>query len=96
MSLTRAVVDGDGGPLGAVLQLGVHADLVLRVGLQVVETVSVGSSAQLHLLLLTVCADKQQLVTASRSPPFALTRPHQAARMQQYLKTVRRFKQPEA
>lgn len=88
--LTRAVADGDGGPLGAVLQLGVHADLVLRVGLQVVETVSAGSSTQLHLLLMTVCADKQQqLVTASRSPAFTQTHPHQAACMQQYLKTVR-------
>lgn len=89
MLLTRAVADGDGGPLGAVLQLGVHADLVLRVGLQVVETVSAGSAAQLHLLLLTVCADKQQLVSASRSTPFTQTRPHRPARMQQYLKTVR-------
>lgn len=89
MSLTRAVADGDGGPLGAVLQLGVHADLVLRVGLQVVETVSAGSSAQLHLLLLTVCADKRRLVSASRSPAFTQTRPHQAAGMQRYSKTVR-------
>lgn len=53
--LTRLRRDADGGALQAVLQLGVDADPVRRVGLQVAETVSAGSSAQPRLLFLTVC-----------------------------------------
>lgn len=53
--LTCSLCDGDGRTFGSILQLSVNADLVLRVGLQVVETVSAGTSTQLRLLFLTVC-----------------------------------------
>lgn len=43
----------DGRPLCPVQQLSEHTDLVRRVGLQVVEAVSAGSSAELRLLPLT-------------------------------------------
>lgn len=53
--LTRLLSSGDGGPFGPVLQLSVDADLILHVGLQVVETVPARSSTQSRLLLLTAC-----------------------------------------
>lgn len=53
--LTCLLSSSDCRPFSPILQLSVHAYLILRVGLQVVETVSVGSSAQLRLLLLTIC-----------------------------------------
>lgn len=53
--LTCSLCDSDGRTFGSILQQSVNADLVLRVGLQVVETVSAGTSTQLRLLFLTVC-----------------------------------------
>lgn len=53
--LTCLLSDGDCRSFGPVQQLSIHTDLILRVGLQVVETVSAGSSAQLRLLFLTIC-----------------------------------------
>ena len=53
--LTCLVSNSDCRPFSPVRQLSVHTHLILCVGLQVVETVSVGSSAQLRLLLLTIC-----------------------------------------
>lgn len=49
----------------AVQQLSIHTYLILRVGLQVVETVSAGSSAQLRLLFLTICGENTNIALLS-------------------------------
>lgn len=53
--LTCLLSGGDCRPFGPVLQLSVDADLILHVGLQVVETVPARSPAQSRLLLLAAC-----------------------------------------
>lgn len=63
--LTCFLYSSDCRSFRPVQQLSVHARLVLRVGLQVAEAVSDGSSAQSRLLLLTICSKKAKVTALS-------------------------------